>query len=312
MRSAVGRWLLSIRPLSFSASIIPVALAAALALERASAGAGAPGANPAVIWWPMIPYALAALLLHAGTNVLNDYWDFRHGVDTPDNPDPTHVLVRGLVSPRFMFVSGQLYFALAIAIGATIGLVRGPGYVALGLAGAAGAWLYTGGRVSLKYVALGDILVFALMGPALVVMGEWALTGSVTSRAAVISLPIALLVTAILHANNLRDIDRDRAAGITTLATILGRRSSVALLTLLLVSPYALTAALVVAGAVTPWALATLGTGGLALRPLRAIRRGGAGDHLALLPLEAALAHLGFGLVYVASIAGTALIAGGL
>ncbi|NBF38824.1 MAG: hypothetical protein GVY14_00260, partial [Spirochaetes bacterium] len=110
------RWFVSLRAYSFTASLVPVALALALAMGR-SAGDG-------IAWWTLPLFTLSALLFHAGTNVLNDYYDFVHGVDTEDDDDPTHAITQGVVTPRFMRISGHLYFLLGVAVGLPIGLLR--------------------------------------------------------------------------------------------------------------------------------------------------------------------------------------------
>ncbi|MFO7780646.1 MAG: prenyltransferase, partial [Spirochaetia bacterium] len=118
------RWFVSLRPYSFTASLVPVALALALAI--------APSAGDGIAWWTLPLFTLSALLFHAGTNVLNDYYDFVHGVDTEDDDDPTHAITRGVVSPRFMQISGHLYFLLGVAVGLPIGLLRGRLFVLAG------------------------------------------------------------------------------------------------------------------------------------------------------------------------------------
>lgn len=291
-RSSVARWWRSLRAFSFSASLVPVALAAAIVLGR---GLDAQ-------WWTFPLYALAAVLFHAATNVLNDYFDWRNGVDGAGDPDPTHAISQGVASPRFMAVSGHVYFFAAILLGSVIALERGPLFFGVGIAGALGSYFYTGARFSLKYVALGDPAVFLLMGPLLVVIGVWALTGGVPSFVVAESLPIAFLVTAILHANNLRDLERDRAAGVRTIANLIGERASRALFALLLLAPYATVVVLVAVGAVGAPILATLVTMPLAYRPLRRVLRRSREDGLIDLPLRCALLHLAFGVVYVAAV----------
>ncbi len=287
----LSRWSASLRAYSFPASLAPVALAAVLT-----------PAYGGVVWWTLPLYGLAAVLFHAGTNVLNDYYDYRHGVDLADDPDPTHAIPRGLVSPRFMVVSGHIYFLLGLVFGAGIALIRGPVFFAVGLAGALGAYLYTNARFSLKYRALGDLTVFLLMGPALVFIGVWALTGVKDWFAVVAALPLGLLVTAILHGNNTRDIGVDAAAGVDTVARRLGFRRSRHLFALLVWGGYA-AALLLAAGPVVP-----LGAG-LALvslpaarRLVRHVYRAPDGAALMDIPLRSAKLHMAFSMLYAGGI----------
>lgn len=299
--SPVKRWLISLRAYSFSASLVPALLAAALSVRAAGAvvaGAGGGG----IAWWTLPLFALSAVLFHAGTNVLNDYYDYRHGVDTEDDPDPTHAITQGIVSPRFMQVSGHLYFALGIVVGLPIGLIRGWVFVLAGLLGAAGAYFYTNARFSFKYVALGDLLVFLLMGPALVVMGEWALVGRISGPAALAALPVALLVTAILHGNNLRNLRSDRAAAIATLAGLLGMRASKVLFAALTLLPFGFLPLLTAGGVVPALALAPLLVlPSAVILAVRVVRTADPG-RLLTLPVACARLHMLFGILYIASI----------
>ena len=256
--------------------------------------------------WTLPFYALAALLFHAGTNVLNDFYDFVHGVDPDGDPDPTHTITQGVVSPRFMRFSGRLYFVLGITIGSVIGLERGVTFVATGVAGAVGAYLYTGRRFSLKYVALGDVLVFFLMGPALVAIGVWALWGSVPAEVWALSLPVAFLVTAILHGNNLRDRETDRAAGVRTVANLVSEQTARVGFAGLIGAAYLSLVVLLIAGVAPVWSAAALLTAvfaaPLAIRVLR-----GEPDLVAL-PVQCARLHLLFCLPYIAAFVVSALL----
>ncbi len=290
----VLRWFLSLRPYSFTASLVPIALSAVAAAYS----------GHAVTWWTYPLFAAAALLIHGGTNVLNDYFDYRHGVDGPDDRDPTHTIIRGIVTPRFMVVSGHIYFLLAIALGAVIATIRGPVFFVAGLAGTAGGYFYTNRRFSLKYRGYGDLAVFVLIGPALVAMGEWALTGSVSPFSPVLSLPPAFLVTAILHGNNLRDLETDRRARVLTLAGALGRRGSERFFLGLVAGAYIATGVLVAADYAPPHVLIVLLSAPRARQILIGVSPpgdAGPGD-LTALPARTAALHFLFSVLFIAGL----------
>lgn len=275
---------------------MPAVLAAALSLSLPVRS---------LIWWPFPVYVFAALLFHAGTNVLNDYYDYRHGVDTEGDADPTHVLTRGVVFPSFMLWSGRLYFAIGVLIGSTIGLVRGPVYVVAGILGATGAYFYTNARFSFKYVALGDLVVFLLMGPVLVAMGVWGIAGIVPSSVFSISLPVAFLVTAILHGNNLRDRESDLAAGVRTLANSMSDGTARWFFAALVTLPYLMVLLMVHDATLAPLTLLTLATAPVAFRLAQTVFDRGA--DLSRLPLSCAVLHLAFSAAYAATVAISAL-----
>jgi 1,4-dihydroxy-2-naphthoate polyprenyltransferase len=292
--TVLRRWFLSLRPYSFTASLVPVLLVAT-----------PPGHSDGdIVWWTFPLYALAAVLFHSGTNVLNDYYDFRHGVDRPEDRDPTHTIIRGIVTPRFMLISGHIYFFAGIAAGAVAATVRGPLYFAAGLAGATAAYFYTGSRFSLKYRGFGDMAVFILMGPALVAMGDWTVSGTVGLLPVLISLPPSFLVTAILHGNNLRDLETDRSAGIHTVAGALGYTRGAGMYVLLLTLAYLAAMILVAAGAVPPHGLIVLLSTPLARQTILSVQRGGSAtsEGLVTLPMRTAALHLLFSVLYLAGL----------
>lgn len=286
------RWIRSLRPYSFTASVMPVLLAAALSTTTSTEAT----------WWYLGPFILAAVLLHAGTNVLNDYYDYRHGVDKVGDRDTSHVITQGIMTARFMKISGHLYFLIGIAVGTTIAFTRGPLFFLAGLLGALGAYSYTNARLSLKYRALGDLLVFVLMGPALVVMGVWALEGTVDSAAPLASIPVALMVTAILHGNNTRNISEDKAAGIRTLAGLLGFRPSKLFFAGLVLASYAITLLLVALGKVGFGALLSFLSLPLGVLLVRSVFSAETPTPLLRLPMSAARVHLVFSVFLILGI----------
>ncbi len=287
--SFLRRWVRSLRPYSFTASVMPVLLSAAIASTTPSEAA----------WWHLVPFALAAVLLHAGTNVLNDYYDFLHGVDKVGDRDTSHVITQGIMTPRFMKISGHLSFLAGIAVGSTIAISRGPFFFVAGILGALGAYSYTNARLSLKYRALGDLAVFVLMGPALVVMGVWALEGTLDSAAPLASIPVAMLVTAILHGNNTRNIAEDKIAGIKTLAGLLGFGPSKLFFAGLVFGSYAATLALVAFGTVGFGALLAFLSLPFGVSLVRTVLSAESPTPLLRLPMLTAQVHLIFSGFYV-------------
>lgn len=103
--------------------------------------------------------------------------------------------------------------------------------------GLSSSFLYTGG-IGLKYIALGDILILIIFGPISVLYAYFAQTGELILATIYFAIPLALNTEAILHSNNTRDAETDKAAGIVTLAIIIGRSASHVLYAILLFTPY--------------------------------------------------------------------------
>lgn len=252
----------AVRAFSFPASLIPCLLGAMLALLYGTE----------VTWW-LIPFiAISLLFLHAGSNVISDVDDYRKGVDSKDTLGGSRVLPDGLLSTKEMFRFGMLLFALAVLFGLPIILDRGMMVLWLGIIGIVGGFFYTGRPIGYKYVALGDIFIFLLYGPAIVTGTLYALTGVFSLTAALISIPLGLLVTGILHANNLRDIIHDRKANIKTLATIFGEGFAKGEYVFLIVGAYITVILLVVFGVLSIWALLVFLSLPIALKNMNMIK----------------------------------------
>ena len=214
-------WLQAIRVFSFTASVVPILVASALAVADGAFAGGQ-------VRQPLLAVAMlvASVACHAGANLANDYYDHVKGVDTEESLGPSKVIQQGLLSPAEVRRGMVVAFAVATVIG--LGIVAASGWpvLVLALASLAAAYLYTGGPKPLGYVALGEITVFLAMGIGMVVGAYFVLARHVTLASVLVALPIACLVALILHANNIRDVDLDRAAGKVTLATLVGRRTA--------------------------------------------------------------------------------------
>ncbi len=297
--SRAAIWLRALRLYSVTASVVPVLFGALLAW-RARDPIGA---------WLALPALLGGVLIHLGTNLINDLGDFERGVDHAGALGGSGVLVERALTPREVARAALLCFVLAGLAGIGLVLARGLPMLALGLTGILGGWGYTAGP-RYKYVGLGDPFVFLLMGPLMVLGGALAVSGSFDWRVALASIPIGLLVTAILHANNLRDLEADRQSGLSTLAIALGPAASLRYFALLVYGAYAALLALVLARAL-PWgSLAALLTVPLAKKVVGGLAAAqGTGERRSAPVVEqTAQLHLAFGLALIAGTLAARLI----
>jgi 1,4-dihydroxy-2-naphthoate octaprenyltransferase len=163
-----------------------------------------------------------ALLLQIGSNVANDVYDFERGTDTSERQGPLRVTQAGLLTPAQVKRGMWIIFALAAGLGLYLAFLRGWVVIAIGLAAILSAIAYTGGPFPLGYYGLGDLFVFIFFGVAAVAGTYFVQVGSVSAAAWWMSVPVGLIITAILVVNNLRDIENDRKGGKFTLAVRLG------------------------------------------------------------------------------------------
>jgi len=206
-------WYRAIRPFSFTASIVPVVVGTACA-------AVVGGASPLAF----LLCLFGGVALQAGTNLVNDYYDHRLGADHSGSLGPSRVIQEGWLAPRTVLLAGIGFFVLGGLAGfALVGMAGWP-ILALGLIGVPLAYGYTAPPLKLAYRGLGELNVFVLMGPLMVLGGFLVHRAAGAMVALWASVPIGCLVAAILHCNNIRDLDDDRALGKQTLATIVGPR----------------------------------------------------------------------------------------
>ena len=180
----------------------------------------------------------AALLVHSAANLANTYFDFKKGVDRRETADDRG-LVDGLMTPRAMLLTALGLFAAGGGIGALLAFKNQvPALLGLGAAGFALAWFYTGTGFAYKYRTLGDAGIFFAFGPCIVSGTALIQTGAFLPEALWASIPVGLLITAILHANNMRDVKSDGAAGFETLAAALGPSRAHSFYYALIFAPY--------------------------------------------------------------------------
>lgn len=205
-------WLIATRSYSFPASIVPVLLGSCYAY-RATGNFN----------WTIFGFSmLAGMLYHSACNLLNDYFDYLYGVDRIDTYGGSGMLTSGRIRP-------SLFLSVAIAqliVGTTIGLylvsICGTTLLFIGIAALFSTIFYTASKKNAKYNGFGEILVFVMMGVLMVVGGFLTQSNYIDTKIILVSLPVAFMVTAILQANDTRDIADDRASGITTVSTIIG------------------------------------------------------------------------------------------
>jgi len=205
---------------------------------------------------------IGTLLLQSAANLINEYMDFRRGADRLKQAGQGMTINNMVLAPASVR-NGAIFTTLA---GCLIGLFlltrSGPLLWIIGIGGVLVAISYTAGPFPLAYHGLGEIAVAIFMGPAVVVGAYYVMSPAVTeariAELGLISTPIAFMVAAILHANNIRDMDADRAVKKRTLAVIFGIRFARAEYIFLVLGAYVAQALVMVAGLLPPATFLTL------------------------------------------------------
>jgi 1,4-dihydroxy-2-naphthoate polyprenyltransferase len=253
-------WILAGRPRTLFASVAPVVVGTALAIQ-------AGGFRPL----PALAALFVAVAIQIGTNFANDLGDYRRGADTAARVGPTRVTSAGLLSPRQVAAGMWVSFGLAAAAGLYLASVGGWPVLVAGAASIAAGIAYTAGPLPLGYYGLGDLAVFIFFGLVGTAGTYYVQALEVTPLAVACAVPVGALIAAILVVNNLRDADTDRAAGKRTLAVLLGRRGArVEYLALVLVA-YLVPVVLLRSFNQSAWVLLPLLTLPLAVRLVRTV-----------------------------------------
>lgn len=248
-------WILALRPFSFTASIVPAIYGSLLAVAlRGHAGIPDFRFDGLSFFFTI----LGCISIHAGSNLVNDFFDYRSGTDKPENFGRVNVLVRKLMRPIDVSIEAAGAFLIATLCGIYLivqaGAAQGP-LIALVIFGALSAYFYTAPPFAFKNRGFGDIQVLISFALAMIFGAFYVQTKTLSWLPVLDSLPIGFLVVDILHINNLRDLVPDRTAGITTLAIALGNAGAKRVHHTYVIAAYLTTIALVGAHLLSPWTL---------------------------------------------------------
>jgi len=287
---AFAIWIQAVRAPSLSAAAIPVLLGVAIAARDGFFSLGR-----------MVLALVGAIAIQAGTNLINDYYDYRSGADSEQSLGPSMVIQRGLLTPEQVWRGGIVAFGIGAAIGLILVALCGWPILALGIPSIAAGYLYTASPVSLAYVALGELTVFVFMGPVIVLGAYFVMAIHFSAAALWASIPLGFMVAGILHANNIRDIESDTRHSKRTIATMLGRTGANYELVAIDVAAYATTIVAVLAHTI-PWiALIVFVTLPRALDQIRIVMRESEPKKLNLALFRSVQLHMEFGLLMIAA-----------
>ncbi|MEO8211512.1 MAG: 1,4-dihydroxy-2-naphthoate octaprenyltransferase [bacterium] len=256
-------WLMAARAYSFPASIIPVLFGSVLAVLL----------NPG-LKFNFINFFLCLIgcvLVQVGTNLINDIFDYDKGIDKEDKElgiphGGSMVISMGLVNIKQMKTGAIASLLVAFLIGIYLYTQAGVWILYLSLFGLLSAIFYTAKPFALKYKALGDIQVIISFGLGMTLGAYIVQTQQFSYLPLLFSIPIGLLIDAILHSNNIRDINFDGKFGVKTLPILIGEKLSIKLFYVMVLGAY-LALIIFVALKMLPWfALLALITLPLALK----------------------------------------------
>lgn len=254
LTNPLKRYFLATRPPFLLASLVPVLLG------LASARAG----GVSLDWWTALLTVIGAVVVHAGANVLNDYYDARNGTDEFNQErlfpftGGSRFIQNGVLSRAQTARFGLLLLCFGMAIGGLLILQSGIGLFYIGLIGILIAWAYSAPPLALNSRGLGELCIAISFGLLIVAGSDYVQRGAFDPLPWLVAVPYGLLTSSLLYINQFPDRKADQQAGKHHLVVRLGpQRARWGYLMLVLMANVYLIF-MVASGVLTPWVLLAL------------------------------------------------------
>ena len=258
-KSKLKEFFMCTRPHSYPASIAPVLFGATYAL----------GYEIKFSILKFILFLLACLLIQAGTNLFNEYYDYKHGLDKIDSEGISGSIVKGNLSPREVMVGALVLYALAFILGLILTFMTSLYVLLVGLVCMLAGYFYTGGKYPIAYSPFGEVVSGFFMGTIIISLSFYFQTGYVNADIIVVSLPLFIMIGAILLANNIRDLDNDKESGRRTYAILVGRNNAIKTMAISFIVVYLLSVLFIVTKYASWWNLLVFVTIPLAIKIIK-------------------------------------------
>lgn len=240
-------WWRLLRPHTLTASFVPVFVGTMLAWMD--------GHINIPVFLAML---IASILIQAATNMFNEYYDYKRGLDTEASVGIGGTIVRDGIKPKTVLQLAFSFYGIALLLGIYICIESSWWIAVIGLVCMLFGYLYTGGPIPIAYTPFGELFAGFFMGTVIIGISYFIQTATVSMNVVLVSIPVALLIGAILLANNIRDLDGDKESGRKTIAILIGRNNAIKFLASLFIFAYGLTIIFVFIGILPIWALLVL------------------------------------------------------
>lgn len=262
-------WLQELRAPFFSASVVPVLLGSAVAWAQ----------RYPFLWGYFVLTLTAAVSLHAGANVVNDYFDHVSGTD-PRNKDyvrpftgGSRMIQMGLLTPDEVLAGGTILYVLGILIGLVLVATRGMVILVLGLIGVLSGFFHTAPPLRLAATGWGEAVVGLNFGVLITFGAYYVQAQRFSTEVLVASLPLAILIAGVLFINEFQDCKADAETGKRHLVARIGKKRAAHVYGLLILASYSSVILGVIVRWLSPFTLLALLTLPVALRGIRTVLR---------------------------------------
>ncbi|WP_430784625.1 1,4-dihydroxy-2-naphthoate polyprenyltransferase [Virgibacillus flavescens] len=239
-------WWRLLRPHTLTASFIPVFVGTMLALNDKS-----------FHFLVFLAMLIASILIQSATNIFNEYFDFKRGLDNENSVGIGGTIVRDGIAPKTVLRLGFIFFVVAGLLGIYICTTSSWWIAVIGLICMLFGYLYTAGPFPIAYTPFGELFAGFFMGTVIIGISYYIQTMQVTASVIWISIPIAIFIGCILLANNIRDLDGDKLNGRKTIAILLGHKNAIIFLASLFIAAYGFTLYFIITGILPAWSIIT-------------------------------------------------------
>ena len=208
-------------------------------------------------------------MIQAATNLFNEYYDYKHGLDKIDSEGISGSIVKGNLSPREVMIGALVLYALAFILGLILTFMTSLYVLLVGLVCMLAGYFYTGGKYPIAYSPFGEIVSGFFMGIIIISLSFYFQTGYVNADIIVVSLPLFIMIGAILLANNIRDLDNDKESGRRTYAILVGRNNAIKTMAISFIVVYLLNVLFIVTKYASWWNLLVFVTIPLAIEIIK-------------------------------------------
>ncbi|MBD1380268.1 1,4-dihydroxy-2-naphthoate polyprenyltransferase [Metabacillus arenae] len=240
-------WWMLLRPHTLTAAFIPVTIGTVMAFKEGFMNI-----------WLFLAMLLASILIQAATNMFNEYFDYIRGLDNAESVGIGGAIVRNGIKPKTVMGLALAFFAIAAALGVYICMISSWWIAVIGILCMATGYFYTGGPKPIAYTPFGELVSGFCMGVVIILISYYIQTGMIALDVFLLSLPISILVGAIMLSNNIRDLDGDKENGRKTLAILIGQKNAIRFLASMFIVSFILIILFVVTGIATAWSLLVL------------------------------------------------------
>ena len=189
----IEAWKAAARTHTLPAALVPVLVGGGLAY-----GDGASRYDAFV--WTLI----GALAIQIAANFANDASDAKRGADTANRLGPPRMVALGVITPRRMWAATWVAIGVAGVAAVVLTTIAGPLILVIGVASVVAMLGYVGGPVPYGYRGFGEVFVFVFFGLVATVGSRYAHDMAAPLSVWLLAVPVGMLVTSILVANNYR------------------------------------------------------------------------------------------------------------